>query len=140
MKKHIIYDRVRWRDCDPTGIILYAAYFRFFEIGEVEIFRAAGIPQYRLSEEHDLWFPRVSTHADFYKPAKLDDELEITVKVGKLGGASFRLEYEIRKRGEEALLAEGYTVIATVGRESFKAVRMPEEIREGLRKYLDVGL
>jgi acyl-CoA thioester hydrolase len=137
MKKFQINERVRWRDCDPTGIILYAAYFRFFEIGEVELFRAAGIPQYRLSEEHNLWFPRVSTHADFYKPALLDDELEIAVKVGKLGGASFRLEYEIRKRGEDTLLAEGYTVIATVNKQTFKAVRMPEEIREGLRGYLD---
>lgn len=135
MKKLILHERIRWRDCDPTGIILYAAYFRFFEIGEVELFRAAGIHQYRLSEEHGIWFPRVSTHADFYKPAQLDDEIEIAVKVGKLGGASFRLEFEIRRKGEEALLAEGYTVIATVSRETFKAVRLPEEIREGLRGY-----
>jgi len=37
-------ERVRWNDSDPFGIIYYGAYVRLFQVGEEELFRAAGLP------------------------------------------------------------------------------------------------
>ncbi len=138
-KKFTIQERVRWGDVDAAGIIFYGAYIRFFEFAETELFRAAGLPYGVMFEELDVWLPRVHLECDFHRAAKLDDLLEVSVFVGRIGRSSLRLNFEVRRHGESDLVATAHFVLVTVRRSTFETVMIPEQLRQRLAAYTDPG-
>jgi acyl-CoA thioester hydrolase len=132
---YTIEDRVRWGDVDAAGIIFYGAYIRFFEIAETELFRAVGLPYPVMFEELDVWLPRVHLECDFHHTARLDDLLEVSVYVGRFGNKSMRLDFEVRRKGDELLIAHAHFVLASVRRDTFETVPIPNELRSRLAPY-----
>ncbi len=137
-KKYCIEERVRWGDVDAASIIFYGAYIRFFEFAETELFRAVGLPYGVMFEELDVWLPRAHLECDFRQAAKLDDMLEVCVYVGHVGTKSLRLNFEVRRKGEDALVAEAHFVLVAVRRDSFETVPLPELLRQRLAPYTSV--
>lgn len=137
MKKYIIEERVRWGDVDAASIIFYGAYIRFFEFAETELFRAVGLPYGVMFEELDVWLPRVHIECDFHHAAQLDDLLEVSVYVGRFGNKSMRLDFEVRRKGEEVLIARAHFVLAAVKRDSFETVPIPELLKTRLAPYTE---
>jgi YbgC/YbaW family acyl-CoA thioester hydrolase len=135
--KFTIEERVRWGDVDSARIIFYGAYIRFFEFAETELFRAVGLPYGVMFDELDVWLPRVHLECDFRRAARLDDLLEVSVHVGRFGNKSMRLDFEVRRKGEEALIADAHFVLAAVRRDTFETVPIPEELRERLAAYTE---
>ncbi len=134
-QKYTIEDRVRWGDVDAARIIFYGAYIRFFEIAETELFRAVGLPYSVMFEELDVWLPRVHLECDFHHAARLDDLLEVSVYVGRFGNKSMRLDFEVRRKGDELLIAQAHFVLASVRRDTFETVPIPAELRSRLVLY-----
>ena len=134
-KKFVIEERVRWGDVDAARIIFYGAYIRFFEFAETELFRAVGLPYSRMFDELDIWLPRAHLECDFRSAAQLDDLLEVSVYVGRVGTKSLRLNFEVRRKGEERMVAEAHFVLVAVRRDTFETVPIPEELRRRLRPY-----
>jgi len=134
-QKHTIKERVRWGDVDAAGIIFYGAYIRFFEIAETELFRAAGLPYGVMFEELDIWLPRVHLECDFHHAARLDDLLEVSIYVGRFGNRSMRLDFEVRRNGAELLIAEAHFVLASVRRDTFETVPIPETLKLRQEQY-----
>jgi len=135
-EKYTIEERVRWGDVDAAGIIFYGAYIRFFEFAETELFRAVGLPYSVMFDELDVWLPRVHLECDFHHAARLDDLLEVSVYVGRFGNKSFTLRFEVNKKGESDLVADGHVTLACVSRSTFKSVPIPADIIEALTPYL----
>ena len=133
--KFIIEERVRWGDVDAAGIIFYGAYIRFFEFDETELFRAVGLPYSVMFDELDVWLPRVHLECDFHHAAKLDDLLEVSVYVGRFGNKSMRLDFEVRRKGDETIIATAHFVLASVRRDTFETVPIPEALRTRLASY-----
>lgn len=135
MIKHTIDERVRWGDVDAARIIFYGAYIRFFEIAETELFRTVGLHYATMFDEMKIWLPRVHLECDFRRVARLDDLLEVSVYVGKFGRKSMRLDFEVRRKGTEDLVATAHFVLAAVNQETFETVLIPSELREKLAPY-----
>src|SRR5258708_1813508 len=135
-KRFTIEEHVRWSDIDRAGIIYYGQFLRFFEIAETELFRAVGLPYSEVFDRLHIWLPRVQIHFDFRKPLMLDDLIEVSAYVGKFGGRSLTLRFEVTRKGEDGLVAEGHVVLACVSRSTFKAVPIPGEIVSALTPYL----
>ena len=135
-KKYTIEERVRWGDVDAASIIFYGAYIRFFEFAETELFRAVGLPYSVMFEELDIWLPRVHLECDFHHAAQLDDLLEVSVFVGRIGNKSMRLDFEVRRKGDELVIAHAHFVLAAVRRDTFETVTIPDELRKRLSDYL----
>lgn len=133
--KYTIEERVRWGDVDAARIIFYGAYIRFFEFAETELFRAVGLPYSRIFDELDIWLPRAHLECDFRRAAELDDLLEVSVYVGRIGTKSLRLNFEVRRKGEEAMIAEAHFVLVAVRRDTFETIPVPEELRRRLAPY-----
>lgn len=138
--KFTIEERVRWGDVDAASIIFYGAYIRFFEFAETELFRAVGLPYSVMFDELDIWLPRVHLECDFRHAAQLDDLLEVSVYVSRIGNKSMRLNFEVRRKGEEALIADAHFVLVAVRRETFETVPIPEELRQRLAPYTQTVL
>lgn len=133
--KFRIEDRVRWGDVDAARIIFYGAYIRFFEIAETELFRAVGLPYGDVFDELDVWLPRAHLECDFRQAAQLDDLLEVSVYVGRVGTKSLRLNFEVRRKGIEEIVAEAHFVLVAVRRGTFETVPVPEELKHRLAPY-----
>jgi YbgC/YbaW family acyl-CoA thioester hydrolase len=134
-KKFTIEERVRWGDVDAARIIFYGAYIRFFEFAETELFRSVDLPYSVMFDELDVWLPRVHLECDFHHAAQLDDLLEVSVYVGRFGTKSMHLNFEVRRKGEDLLIAHAHFVLASVRRDTFDTVPIPEELRARLAEY-----
>ena len=133
--KFRIEERVRWGDVDAARIIFYGAYIRFFEFAETELFRAVGLSYSVMFDQLDVWLPRAHLECDFRRAAQLDDLLEVSVFVGRIGRSSLRLNFEVRRKGEDELIAEAHFVLVSVRRDTFETVPVPEALRRRLARY-----
>ncbi len=134
-KKFTIEERVRWGDVDAARIIFYGAYIHFFEFAETELFREVGLHYGTMFDELGIWLPRVHLECDFHRIAQLDDLLEVSVYVRRFGTKSMRLNFEVRRKGTEELVATAHFVLAAVNQNTFETVPIPSELREKLAPY-----
>jgi acyl-CoA thioester hydrolase len=134
-KRFTIEEHVRWSDIDRAGVIYYAQFLRFFEIAETELFRSVGLSYSDVFERFDVWLPRVQIHFDFRKPLRLDDLIEVSAYVGRIGNKSLTLKFEVNRKGETELAAEGHTVLACVSKSTFRPVPLPPEMVARLEPY-----
>ena len=130
-----IEDRVRWSDVDPAGIIFYGSYVRFFEIAEMEMFRAAGVPYGDVFDRHDLWLPRAHFEVDFMYPARMDVELRIGVYFTRFGNSSLRINFDALHVGAGRLAASAHEILVCTTRDTLRPCPLPAELREHFEPY-----
>jgi acyl-CoA thioester hydrolase len=80
--------RIYYEDTDAGGIVFYANYLKFFERARTEWLRACGVDQQVLAETEGAIFVVKNANIDYHAPAKLDDEVSLTLSIEKLGRAS----------------------------------------------------
>jgi YbgC/YbaW family acyl-CoA thioester hydrolase len=129
----VVEERARWGDVDLAGIVRWDAYTRFCEIGEAELFRAAGFPLRELYA--DLWLPRKFAHAEYVAPALLDDPLRIEVYLSNVGRTSITINYDVWSADRGTLHATAYQVLVCVTRPEFIKRELPAELRTALEPW-----
>ena len=95
--------RVYYEDTDTGGIVYYANYLKFFERARTEWLRAAGFEQRRLLEEFGLQFVVAHIECSYQQPARLDDLIEIDLRVVKTGRVFIVFEQDRAARRHELL-------------------------------------
>ena len=122
--------RVYWEDTDAGGVVFYANYLKFFERARTEWLRALGVGQHTLRETTGAIFVVTETHVRYRAPARLDDELVVTVALRALGTASMTLAQQAwcGEVGQGSLLAEGDIRIGCVDHGTFRPRRIPKEV------------
>ena len=128
MAAFIIEQRVAWSDVDLAGIVYFPRYFSYFENAELEWIRRQGLSYEGFLDEIGVWMPRVSCHSNFRAPAKLAELLSIEMRLDRLGTTSFTLGFDAFRLPERTPIADGYIVVATVERESFRPTPVPERL------------
>jgi acyl-CoA thioester hydrolase len=118
--------RIYWEDTDAGGVVFYANYLKFFERARTEWLRAAGVQQQALRDETGLMFVVADVQMRYLAPARLDDLLEVSVRVNEMGAASMVLEQQAW-RGD-TLLAQGRIRIGCVQSETLKPRRIPASV------------
>jgi acyl-CoA thioester hydrolase len=107
--------RVRYAETDQMGIVYYANYLVWFELGRVELLRSLGLAYSQLEKEHECILPVLEATCRYKSPARYDDEILIETSPALLRGSVLKFVYQIwRKPSNEGearkLLAEGETV------------------------------
>ena len=106
--------RVRYAETDQMGIVYYANYLVWFEIGRVELLRSLGLAYSQPEIDHDCILPVVNASCRYRSPARYDDQILIETRPSLLRGSVIKFAYRILRKapeGEEpTLLAEGETV------------------------------
>jgi acyl-CoA thioester hydrolase len=118
--------RVYWEDTDAGGVVFYANYLKYFERARTEWLRSSGHSQQAMADSTGAIFVVTETRVRYLKPARLDDELLITVDPVELGRARMVVAQQAW-RGE-TLLCEGEIAIACVDRGTFRPRRIPNDI------------
>ena len=132
--------RVRYAETDQMGIVYYANYLVWFELGRVELLRSLGLAYSNLEKDHSLILPVVDAHCRYRSPARYDDEILIETRPTLLRGTVLKFGYRILRKapeGEEhALLAEGETV-HVVCDGALNRQPLPEPYAEALQALME---
>jgi len=118
--------RIYWEDTDAAGIVFYANYLKFFERARTEWLRGLGFEQERLRVETGLAFVVTETSLRYRTPARLDDLIEVTVRVAHVGQASLGLAQQAWRDSD--LLVEGTIRVGCVELGTFRPRRIPDDI------------
>ena len=106
--------RVRYAETDQMGIVYYANYLVWFEIGRVELLRSLGFSYSLLEREHQCILPVIESRCRYRSPARYDDQILIETSPAMLRGSVLKFAYRILRKAPEGteptLLAEGETV------------------------------
>ena len=133
---HVLPVRVYYEDTDAGGVVYYANYLKYAERGRSEMIRHAGLENSRIWEEDGVAFAVRRREADFIRPARLDDLLEVWTTLGEVKGASLDMDQTIRRDGEE---------IARIGvrlacmNASGQPARLPAQVRGVLETFVNTS-
>ena len=133
---------VRFGDCDPAGVVYFPRYFDWFHQAMESWFdEQLGIPYAKILERYG--FPAVHTEADFLKPSRMGEQLDVQLRVSKLGKTSFQIDYQVFG-AQDQLRVTGHTVVAMIGlvaneSDHFQPVRLPEELRTSIERFVSAG-
>lgn len=122
--------RVYYEDTDSGGVVYYANYLKFMERARTEWLRSHGFEQTDLAEQHGIVFVVRAVSAEYLRPARFNDALEVLVEPKQLGRSQLFVDHVIR-RGEE-ILNTAQVRLACVNAETFRPEAMPEEVRTAL--------
>ncbi len=127
--------RVYWEDTDAGGIVFYANYLKYFERARTEWLRALGLEQSALRASNGGIFVVSEAQIRYHRPARLDDELLVTVQPVEIARASLTIQQQARLNtsANGALLCEATIRIGWVDAGSFKPARIPPTILEKLK-------
>lgn len=127
--------RVYYEDTDTGGVVFYANYLKFFERARTEWLRAAGVGQRTLEQTDGVMFVVKSTSVDYHAPAKLDDELELTVVVERMGRAGVDFIQQAWRLGENepTLLATGRISVVCVNAVTFRPQAIPKQVLHNIK-------
>ena len=131
-----VTDRVRWSDVDPLGIIRYDTYVRLLEIGETELFRAAGLPYSYLGEQMGVWLPRKRLAFEYHSPARLDDVIETRTFFRRVGTTSLTLAFDFVDAASGTLRASAELVVVCVERDTMAKFPLPEAVRAAIAPWV----
>jgi acyl-CoA thioester hydrolase len=120
--------RVRYAETDKMGVVYYANYFVWFEVGRTDLLRTLGW-SYREMELEGVSLPVVDAHCEYLRPARYDDEIEIRTTGRLLSGVRLEFTYEVRVPAQATVAATGRTTHASVD-PTGRPCRLPERVRE----------
>jgi len=124
---------IEWGHCDPAGIVFNSRFFEFFDHSTWLLFEAAlGVKPQDLAQSFGvIGIPLVDARANFLKPAKFGDAIEIASRVAEFRRSSFEVEHTISVG--DALAVEGGETRVWAARseddpEKIAAIPIPAEV------------
>lgn len=119
--------RVYYEDTDASRVVYHAAYVKYFERARTEWLRARGFSQHALHDELGVVFTVANLELDFLRPGRLDDELQVSVNVDQVRGASLTFRQELIRAGEAGTpLARARVRVGCVSVASFRPCPLPK--------------
>ena len=120
--------RVRYAETDRMGVVYYANYLVWFEVGRTEWLRTTGW-SYREMEHDGISLPVIEVQCEYLQPARYDDEIEIRTRATILTAVRIRFDYEVVRAADDTVTAAGHTVHAALD-PTGRPCRLPARVRE----------
>jgi len=104
---------VRYAETDQMGVVYYANYFVWMEIGRTDFCRDCGFIYRDLEREAQAFIAVVEANCRYYAPARYDDEIVVETQITRMSGRVLEFTYVIRNANGR--VAEGKTVHVVIG-------------------------
>ncbi len=129
MKTAFVYPvRVYYQDTDTGGVVYHGSYLNFMERARYEWLRDLGFTVDTMIHSHKMIFLIRSLSIEYFKPALLDDLLNITVEVVEIGRSRITLRQQILR--EQSTLASATVHAVCVGSDTLKPISIPVPLRQ----------
>ena len=120
--------RVRFAETDAQGIVYYANYFVWFEVGRVNYLREVGFDFQRRAAE-GISFVIAEARCKYHASARFDDPILVHTWISQVKQSSFVFAYEVLNQSTGTLLATGETSQVMMDPATFKPIAIPEDFR-----------
>lgn len=138
---HVLAVRVYFEDTDFSGLVYHTSYLRWCERGRSDYLRLLGIRHNELAagafSGEPCAFAVRRINADYLKPARMDDVLEVRTCVGAVTKASLLLKQEIVREGAPLFRLAAQCVLLSM---SGRPLRLPAAITGLFSKAGELGL
>ena len=115
MPSRFVYTRrVEFADTDMAGIMHFSSIFRFMESAEHAFLRSLGHSVILSDSNPVMGFPRVRAEADFRRPFRFEDEIEIELRVREKREKSLTYGFALRKAGDSSREVRAVGMITVV--------------------------
>ena len=126
--KHDVVLRVRYAETDKMGVVYHSNFFIWMEIGRVELMRSLGFDYKQMELEEDCHLPVVDARCRYKSPAYYDEEIVIRTGLLNVRNSLIKFGYDILRRNDSLVLAEGETTHFAVNAKMEKR-SLPERYR-----------
>ncbi|MHB8468572.1 MAG: acyl-CoA thioesterase [Gaiellaceae bacterium] len=120
--------RVGFSDTDAQGIVYYGRYNPYFDIARVEYLRSLGLLHYEAGGD----FVMRANDVEYFAPARFDDELEIHVRVSRVGRTSVTFEFAAHRVPDDTLMVTAHQTLVYVDLERRVAIAVPDDYKARL--------
>ena len=127
MVRYVYRHRVRYRECDPMGVVYHTHYVDYFEAARTEALREMGLA-YKALEAMGVQMPVIDLAVQYKRPAAYDDLIEITALMTDVPATRVRVDYEVRRAGEDVLLVTGHVTLCFMDVQRGRPIRAPEAV------------
>ncbi len=131
--RYVHRHRVRYRECDPMGVVYHAHVLDWFEAARTEALRAAGLP-YRQLEESGVVMPVVEAVLRYHRSARYDDLLEIEAVFPEPPRVRVPIDYAVRRAGEDEVLISGRVTLCFVDAARGRPVPAPDLVKAAFER------
>jgi acyl-CoA thioester hydrolase len=129
MTAHETRIRVRYAETDQMGVVYYANYLVWMEVGRVEYCKACGFDYKQMELEDGVFLAVAEARCRYASPARFDEEVAIRTWVEEANSRMVRFVYQMRLAADGRKLASGETRHIFLGRD-LRPCRIPEKYRE----------
>jgi YbgC/YbaW family acyl-CoA thioester hydrolase len=132
---HSLDFRLSYGDCDPAGIVYYAAYYPWFERVYSEWTYLQGFPTSQMPDMWGVTHISVASSCDYRRPGLLFDPFTVSMRLGHVGTTSMSMAYDVSHRENGFTYAEGkMTLVFVDDSQPLRSVAIPEEMKMALRQ------
>jgi acyl-CoA thioester hydrolase len=117
--------RVGFSDTDAQSVVYYGRYNPFFDLARTEYLRSLGL----LHRDEPGEFVMRANDVEYFAPARFDDELEVFVRVGRIGTTSITYEFAAYKLPEDTLLVTAHQTLVYIDRDTRRPLPVPDDYR-----------
>jgi acyl-CoA thioester hydrolase len=126
-------------ECDRQGIVFNGAYMDYLEVGQAEYFRNLGFSMYKIAQQGYFDSAVVKVEIEYKTPARVDDILDLHVRVSHIGNTSLILNIEIYPQDSETLLTTIQSVYVGYHTDTGTTWPVPDEMRELINHFEETG-
>ena len=124
--------RVQFAETDMAGVLHFSNYYRYMEEIEHAFWRSLDLTVYLRDAEPHLSWPRVATGCEYFSPLHFEDEVDLALRVTKVGQKSLSYEVEFRCSGKRCATGRVTAVCCMTKPGSFAPTPIPAAIRAKL--------
>ena len=112
------------------GVVYYANYLKYLERARTEWIRSFGFEQDQLRVEHNVLFAVRSVEVQYKKPARFNEQLEVSVDQAELRPASIATQQSIYRKlaNKSELIVTAMVNIVCIHSKEFSPCRIPQPI------------
>ena len=123
--------RVGFSDTDAQGVVYYGRYNPYFDLARVEYLRSVGLLDFDGGGE----FVMRANDVEYFAPARFDDELEIHVRVARIGRTSITFEFAAYRLPERTLMVTAHQTLVYIDLTERRPVAVPDDYRAALQGF-----
>ena len=117
--------RVGFSDTDAQGIVYYGRYNPYFDLARVEYHRMLGL----LHRHGPGDFVMRANDVEYFAPAVFDDEIEVFVRVARVGRTSVTFEFAAYRLPDDVLMVTAHQTLVYVDLAERRACPVPDDYR-----------
>ena len=121
--------RVRYSEVDAQAVVFNAHYLTYFDTAITEYFRALGYDYLGEVKRTGIDFHTVKSVVEYKAPIRFDEDIEVCVRVARIGRSSINLALAIFAKGSNDLRAPGQIIWVATDQTTHQSVAVTDDLR-----------